>query len=201
MRTQHRLELSGQVFGRWTVIKKGDLGRRGEIYWACRCSCGTERMVLARLLRSGGSTSCGCGRARHGHTKGRTYKSWRSMLQRCTNQNAPDFSRYGGRGIQICERWNSFENFLADMGIRPQGKSLDRIDNSKGYTPENCKWSTASEQQLNKRVSPTILYCGQQVKISMLAASKGLPTKILKWRLDHHWNLTTALETPVRGKA
>lgn len=200
MRTQYRLELSGQSFGRWTVIEKGDIGRNGEIFWACRCSCGTERMVLARLLRSGGSTSCGCNRRTHGLTKSGTHKSWESMFQRCTNQNAPDFPRYGGRGIQICERWGSFESFLSDMGVRPEGKSLDRIDNSKNYTPENCKWSTPQEQQQNKSNCPTVEYEGQQITISALATSKGVPIKVLKWRLDHQWDLNRALETPVRMK-
>lgn len=200
-----RLELVGRIFGRWTVIDKGDMGRNGQIFWTCRCSCGTERMVLARLLRNGGSSSCGCNRIKHGHSNGRiksrTYKSWEAMMQRCTNQNASDYHRYGGRGIQICEQWGSFENFLADMGVRPEGKTLDRIDNLGNYDPDNCKWSTAQEQQQNKRNCPTIEYQGKRVTVASLATSTGVPIKVLKWRLENQWDLDTALKSPVRGKA
>ncbi len=133
----------------------------------------------------------------HGMTKTRTHKSWESMKQRCLNPNAPDFHNYGGRGVYVCSRWkDSFENFLADMGERPQGTSLDRIDNSKGYEPNNCRWATATEQQENRRTNPIITYQGRAIAIAALAREIGIPAKVLKWRLNNCWGLERALSTP-----
>jgi len=197
----HRLDLTGKFFGNWFVIEKGDLGPGGEVYWKCRCSCGTEREVRASGLNGGRSRDCGCKRGKHRMSKSKTYKSWDSMRQRCNNQNAPDYARYGGRGIKVCKRWQkSFQNFLADMGERPEGKTLDRIDNSKGYKPDNCRWSTPTEQQENRRNTPKVECNGKTVLLSSLSASSGIPVKILLWRLQNKWNLNRALETPIRMK-
>lgn len=154
-------EMIGHVFGRWRVLREN--GRRHrQIVWRCICECGTEKDVPAYFLRNGDSQSCGClmrernaSRGTHGKSKRgqRTgeYRSWCSMKRRCRNKNSPDYPRYGGRGIDYCQQWESFENFLADMGPRPHGKSLDRINNDLGYFPGNCKWSTHKEQQNNRR--------------------------------------------------
>jgi hypothetical protein len=123
------------------------------------------------------------------------------MRQRCNNPNAPDYSRYGGRGIEVCRRWqNSFQNFLDDMGERPEGKTLDRADNSKGYEPDNCRWATPTEQQENRRNTPKVEYNGNTVLLSSLSTSSGIPMKILLWRLQNQWDLNRALETPIRMK-
>ena len=94
---------------------------------------------------------------KHGHFSGGkkspTYKSWATMIERCSNKNSDGYASYGGAGIAVCERWRSFKNFLADMGERPAGKTIDRIDNAKGYEPSNCRWATAAEQQQNTRQS------------------------------------------------
>lgn len=133
----------------------------------------------------------------HNMTKTRTYKSWESMKQRCNNANSVDYHRYGGRGIYVCSRWNdSFENFIADMGARPEGKTLDRIENSKGYEPNNCKWSTATEQQENRRTNPTISYQGRTITVVSLAKEIGIPAKILIWRLNNCWSVDRAVGTP-----
>jgi hypothetical protein len=196
------LELAGQKFSRWLVLEKGDLDHRGNVLWLCRCDCGTERFVRGSEIYLGNSTSCGCTRRRHGMTKTRTFKSWDSMKQRCLNPNSPDYSRYGGLGITVCERWlSSFENFLADMGERPDGKSLDRIDNDGNYEPSNCRWATASEQQFNKKANLKLEYQGQIRSIVDLSSESGVPLKILRWRLDNGWNTARAIETPVRIKS
>lgn len=160
-------DLTGQRFER--LIAAEPLRRAGsKIAWVCQCDCGKMVTVTRDNLVSGHTKSCGClsremlsERARernfrHGHNlTGRqspTHKSWSSMIQRCRNPRNTSFADYGGRGITVCESWaSSFENFLADMGPRPERKTLDRIDPNKGYGPGNCRWATKSEQQRNKR--------------------------------------------------
>ncbi len=128
------------------------------------CDCGKETIVYESKLRSGQTKSCGClhdeggaqyfpkghGHAKHGNLSP-TYNSWRSMIGRCRDPRCNGYERYGGAGVTVCERWRLFENFLADMGERSAGLTLDRIDNTRGYSPDNCKWSTWKEQAANRR--------------------------------------------------
>ena len=155
-------ELSGQVFGRWTAIRK-TVNRFKRPSWWCECACGTERAVETRHLIRGQSKSCGCalwGNKRghkHGHNTNNVfspeYSSWHQMKQRCLNPNDKRYHDYGGRGIKVCERWLDFNNFFEDMGEKPTSKhSIDRIDVDGNYEPTNCKWSDDYEQQRNIRV-------------------------------------------------
>jgi hypothetical protein len=158
------IDLTGSIFGRLTVLDRAaenDPQRKPR--WVCMCSCGKTTTVRRSDLRKGATSSCGCymvesrhtGRPKHGCSNkvNSEYTTWQGMKHRCTNPKDVCYRYYGGRGITVCDRWfNSFENFIADMGVRPfKGAQLDRIDNEKGYSPENCKWSTAKENANNKR--------------------------------------------------
>lgn len=114
-------------------------------------ACGNLFVARRDNVRSGNTKSCGCLKKPHGMWESSTYISWEQMKQRCLNEKAPNYPLYGGRGIKICQEWLDFKNFYKDMGDRPLGKSLDRINNNGDYEPSNCKWSTRSEQQKNKR--------------------------------------------------
>jgi len=150
--------LTGSVFHRLTVLSR-DSSRKRRPYWVCKCECGAMKSIAACELKSGKTKSCGCYDAerkrtetvKHGFNRTPTYVCWSNMLARCTNPKRRDFKNYGGRGISVCERWRSFENFLADMGEKPPKLSLDRVDNDANYGPDNCRWATASEQRLNQR--------------------------------------------------
>jgi hypothetical protein len=150
------INMVGRAFGYWLVVDRATNVPDGHAAWNCICVCGARHRVNGNYLRRGRTISCGCIRIKHAHSKRRhvtpTYRSWASMVQRCTNPKRKDFLRYGGRGISVCDRWlKSFSAFLADMGERPPGTTLDRIDNNGNYEPGNCCWSTISEQNYNQR--------------------------------------------------
>jgi hypothetical protein len=140
-------------------------------YWNCICDCGKLKIINGCSLRADKSKSCGCSRKTHGHSsenkRSLTYRSWESMCRRCltVKEDHPDFKLYKGRGIQICERWLKFDNFLADMGERPEKMSLDRID-VNGNCPENCKWSSNLEQCRHKRTAVLLTYKGETLLMS-----------------------------------
>jgi len=157
-------DITGKKFGRLLVLSADKFSNsKRHIVWKCMCDCGNETSAIGSELRLGHKRSCGCfhldvlleTHTKHGHAKAgqlsSTYISWASMHTRCSNKNSINFKHYGGRGISVCDRWKSFENFLADMGERKDGMSIDRIDVNGNYEPNNCKWSTHSEQNKNQR--------------------------------------------------
>lgn len=179
------INLEGKRFGRWTVQSPSHV-KKGYWYWVCHCVCGTVRTVNGRLLRNGQSGSCGCRghNWKHGMTKTRTFKSWESMLGRCRNKNDPSYQNYGKRGIKVCRRWLSFENFFADMEERPEGTSLERRDNDKNYEPNNCYWATPTEQQRNKRNSRWLTYKSQTKMLIDWSQDMGIPYDLLLRRVN-----------------
>lgn len=148
-----RKNLTGQRIGRRVITGPGR-NVTGIAGWCWRCDCGREGVGTTQNVRK--SPSCGCLQREtattHGKTLTGTFLSWKSMKARCRNPRVPDYPRYGGRGITVCDRWyESFDAFLADMGDRPDGLTLDRIDNDRGYEPGNCRWATKSDQSRNRR--------------------------------------------------
>jgi hypothetical protein len=151
------VDLTGVRFGRLTVVGRCESNKSRHISWDCVCDCGSGVTVFGDNLNRGHTKSCGCLRVDTSRTHGmygtRTYRTWNMMKQRCTNPGNTSYKSYGGRGIKICDKWlTSFEDFHKDMGDRPEGMSLDRVDNNGGYCKENCKWSTPKEQASNRRM-------------------------------------------------
>jgi hypothetical protein len=155
-------DMVGRMYGRLTVVRREGNDSSGGTRWLCVCSCGKNTIVSYGNLEVGGTRSCGClfrevaGQQSyiHGHSQRKnrspTYSSWVSMMARCNIPSATGYERYGARGISVCQRWHKFENFLADMGERPDGLSIDRIDGSGNYEPVNCRWATWTEQRINQ---------------------------------------------------
>lgn len=152
------VDLTGKRFNRWTVLKYTHQNKHKKKCYDCLCECGKIGNVVGSNLVTGASKSCGClsrekmvsSHTTHGKAYSREYKTWGGMMSRCNNPNVPHYERYGGRGIKVCKRWHKFVNFFADMGERPKGKTLDRIDNNKSYCKSNCRWATQSEQCHNR---------------------------------------------------
>lgn len=164
-------DMTGKRFGRLVVIGQVPNPNRTtkevKFLWKCLCDCGNETITRASNLRGGDTKSCGCiltemrrssGRKKkkHGMAGSKMYLAWYQMLMRCRNKNSISYKNYGGRGIKVCERWQEFKNFYEDMGDRPEGMSLDRIDVNGDYEPSNCRWASKKEQYHNRQVDQSI---------------------------------------------
>jgi hypothetical protein len=172
-------DMIGKSFHYWTVKALLD-----KDHWQCVCKCGTERRVHGGSLRQGKSKSCGCwGVERyplmnktHGYARSPEYRIWAAMKTRCSNPNAINYARYGVRGISVCEQWQSFASFIADMGPRPSPEhSIDRKDNDGDYCPDNCLWAPVSQQVRNKRTNVFLMLNGEKVTAAEYARHFGIP--------------------------
>ncbi len=200
-------DLTGCCFGKLTVLSLAPKSPTQTYYakkWNCRCVCGKETIVFGQALKSGATVSCGCvrracakenikkaraygptyGNLKHGLCKTSEYRIWYDMRRRCSDKKRPEYKDYGGRGISFCERWNSFENFLADMGSRPSRfHTLDRKDNNGDYSPQNCQWATKKEQASNRRSSSLWTSGGVTYPLACWAESLGVKRTTLGARL------------------
>lgn len=185
---------AGDKFGKWTLMS-----HLGGDNWLARCECGLEKSVLMTHLATGKSKSCracgGVSRVKHNMTNTKEYATWASMRGRCLNPTNDRYHQYGGRGIKVCDRWNEFANFLEDMGKRPPGTSIDRIDVDGNYEPSNCRWATPKMQMRNRRGNIN----GKC--ISETAEDVGLDYGVLQSRLYRGWDYQTAITTPVQDKS
>lgn len=205
-------DLIGKRFGRLVIVERAENAKSGAARWRGQCDCGGIAVSVAASLRRGASLSCGCLRKEKASqalsarraamnrvvvTNLPEYRVWAGMLHRCTNPEWRDYHRYGGRGISVDDRWAmSFGEFYRDMGQRPSVKhSLDRKDVNGPYTKSNCRWTTAIEQQNNKRNNRVIEYCGRRMTVSeayRMAAPKVLISAVLG-RLNRNWPVDEAL--------
>lgn len=201
-----RIDLIGQRFGRMVVMSLSPIrATDGKPQWLLRCDCGSDVHLATTRLRSMGQISCGCAthykgkNTTHGLSKTPTYQAWGAMLDRCTNPKNARFNRYGGRGINVCERWRSFENFIADMGEKPAGKSLDRFPDTNGnYEPGNCRWATAVQQGRNRARTVYVEFRGERRPATEWAEILGFPRWTITCRLHQGWTPERALTQPLR---
>ena len=206
-----RIEVLGQRFKRLTVLRELPNRRNpnGESrrWCLCRCDCGKEVVIQVGKLLSGNTGSCGClsrdttrkRSLKHGHNRAgeynSTYKSWSHMKDRCLNPRNKSYSYYGGRGITVCDRWLDYANFLEDMGEKPKGMSIDRINNDGNYEPDNCRWANAKQQNRNKRWNVWIEFQGRRMILTDWAKLIGISRMGLVRRLNE-WSLADALTKP-----
>jgi hypothetical protein len=190
-----RIDLTGRLFGRLTV-KSRIVPPKGRTLFVCACECGKEVTLNGSDLQTGNTTSCGCLRDdkiakvnyKHGAASCNdltgAYRSWRTMKDRCYNEDNNRFYAYGARGIQVCDRWrDSFENFFADMGERPDGYTLDRIDVNADYSPENCRWASVLEQARNQRTNVWYQVGDERMIQADVARALGIhPSQVLGMR-------------------
>ncbi len=209
--TNHRFDdKTGAKIGKLTVLGFAGCDKNRISYWFCKCECGNITKVIAHNLTKSTTNSCGCliieRATTHGHSRKNKhtpeYRTWRYMLTRTQNPNCINFSDYGGRGIKVCDRWlSSFENFFEDMGSKPEGASIDRINNDGNYEPSNCRWASRAEQSNNQRDrigSRLITYNGKTQTSAKWSKEVGLTPSLVLKRIKLGWTPEMALTTPVR---
>lgn len=205
-------DLTGQRFGRWTVLNRAPSDRYRRRFWNCRCECGTERAVSSNTLRRYAThASCGCyfrevlvARATHGHSrrasgkhaKSSTYRCWQNMMMRCYRTTYRKFHNYGGRGIRVCDQWHRFEQFLADMGEKPTDLTLERINNEGDYNPKNCRWASYREQSRNRRVNRLLTANDETHVLEDWAVRLGVAPSVIRGRLQRGWTVEEAVSLP-----
>lgn len=180
--------LIGLRFNRLIVLSRAG-SNGGRALWQCRCDCGNTTTVPGKSLLNGNTGGCGCqtGGFVHGQYKSAEFRAWNDMRRRCNNTNAQRYPRYGARGITVCDRWNEFLAFLADMGPRPDGATLDRVNNDGDYEPGNCRWATRKQQQRNNSRNVTLTLNGKIMTVVEWSELLGIKAVTLHGRIRKGW--------------
>jgi hypothetical protein len=204
------IDLTGQRFGRLTVVARAENNKRGQRQWGCECDCGNHVVILRASLRHGHTRSCGCLKKEKSTQHARslnlkhdmhgtpTYQSYQSAKRRCQNPNDPSYADYGARGIKFI--YASFEDFLDDLGWRPPGTTLERCDNAGHYERGCCRWATPTEQNNNKRNNRLVTAFGRTRTLARWARETGINSQTLRGRLNKGWLPEKALIAPVRPR-
>lgn len=208
-------DIRGQKFQRLTVLDRVGTCRLGRAVWKCLCECGVTTLADGPSLRTGNTKSCGClkreiaaercrNKTTHGDAIGgkvtREYRTWSGMWTRCTNPNSECWNFYGGRGITICDRWKDFAAFLSDMGRKPVGMTIERVDTNGPYCPENCIWATIQTQANNRRDNVKLTFRGETHGLGQWAKIVGLNPTTLGHRIRSGWPVEMALTEPTGYK-
>lgn len=204
-------DITGQRFGRLTAesFERVVYANRMQVLWACRCDCGNVVRSASSPLKRGAVKSCGCWNIEDTATRSRThgmrhtptYSVWAGMLARCRDKNHTVYANYGGRGINVCERWHDFAAFLADMGERPTpGHQIEREDNDGDYEPGNCVWADRIEQGANKRNNVLLTHDGRTLTVAQWSREVQISQFVLRRRLSRGWPVSRALTEPVHNK-
>lgn len=205
------MDLVGQRFERLVVLAKAEPKGKTPYRWLCKCDCGKEKTVAQGSLTRGLTRSCGCiqkeftinRQLKHGMCYTKVYFAWQDMKKRCSLKTHKCYPNYGGRGITVCDSWkHSFESFYSDMGDLPfEGAEIDRIDNNKGYSPENCRWVTVAENLRNRSDNVVYTYNGKTMCETDWAAEVGIPRSTLYARRKRGWSVEDMLTKPLRSAA
>lgn len=201
------IDITGKRFGRLTILKKAEKKNGKKLFWLCKCDCGLTKEIDGDPIRRGAVVSCGCySRERtsirmsqisttHGMSNTNIWWRWAGMRERCTNKKTNNYKNYGGRGIKVCDRWLTFENFYEDMKAGySAGLSLERIDNNGNYEPGNCRWATRKEQMRNYRRNRLITHKGETKTLQEWSESTGLKSSTIRMRLStYKWSPNDAL--------
>lgn len=199
------IDLTGQRFGRLVVVERVENSADGRARWLCRCDCGQSKTVLGEHLKKGRTKSCGCAKSessskrfkKHGGRNSKLYRIWSNMKDRCNNPDCKVYSDYGGRGIKVCKEWiddfSAFQKWALANGYK-EGLTIDRKDNDKGYSPDNCRWTDRKIQGNNKRNCRYITYKGQRKTVAEWSEITGIPHETLLYRLNHGWETERILK-------
>ena len=196
-------DFTGQRFGMLFVVSEDTSKKKYPSYWICLCDCGAEKSIRSDVLKPGRQQSCGCraGSPTHKMSNTKIFRQWSNMIQRCENKNNPSYKNYGGRGITVCSQWKSFEKFYEDMGDRPKNMSLDRINNSEGYSKNNCQWAESKTQNRNRRDNKIIEIDGIKRCLAEWCEIYNQPYyRVLARISSYGYSAIDALKKPKRGQ-